>query len=305
MSSSSGEPLQPYLPYPGTNTLAPVRPPLKWAGGKRQLIPQMRPYFPKTFARYHEPFLGSGAVFFFLAPQRHSPSFLSDLNPELVNFYRVLIEETEAFLAEIRVLENEYLKASWPERETLYYRWRNADRAPEFAHWSPLQRAVRFYFLNRTAYNGLYRTNQQGIFNVPWGRYKRPALYRPQVLENAAEILRRLARYLEVASFEVVLDHAQAGDFVYFDPPYAPLSPTSAFTTYTKEGFGADDQRRLASVCRELDRRNVHFLLSNSAVAWIRELYRGFKIVTVQARRNINSKGDKRGHVGELLVCNY
>jgi len=302
-SSVNQPPLSPYLPSIGMYT--PVSPPIKWAGGKTQLLPVMQPLFPKIFGHYHEPFLGGGAVFFFLIPQRGTPSHLSDLNPELINFYQVLRDQTEAFLDKIKKLHNQYQQANDAEREKIFYTWRNVDRSPEFATWSPLQRAVRFYFLNRTAYNGLYRTNQKGLFNTPWGRYKKPALYRPQVLRDAAQILQKFAIWIQVASFETVLDRAKSGDFVYLDPPYAPLSSTASFTTYTKEGFNAQDQRKLAAVCRELDRHGVMFLLSNSNVSWVRDLYKGFAIQTVKARRNINSKGNKRGAVDELLVYNY
>ncbi len=299
------EPLTPYITAIGIGKMPPVAPPLKWAGGKGQLLPQMATHFPTTFRHYHEPFLGGGAVFFHLIPQRGVMAFLSDLNTELINFYRVLRDQTDPLLECLRDLESEYLQAKPEARERMYYRWRNADREPDFSHWPPLKRAVRFYFLNKTAFNGLYRTNRRGEFNVPWGRYVAPPLYRPALLRNAADILQRFVLWLEVASFEIVLDNVQAGDFVYFDPPYAPLSPTASFTAYTKEDFGADDQRRLAGLCRELDRRGVMFLLSNSNLPWIRELYYGFHIITVQARRNINRNGKRRGPISELLIRNY
>ncbi len=305
MSNFLRDPLAPYLPRAGVGVLAPVAPPIKWAGGKGQLLPQMQRYFPTTFHRYHEPFLGGGAVFFHLIPQRGSEAFLSDRNEELINFYRVLREQTDLFLERLRSLEDEYLRAKPEERERMYYRWRNVDRQPEFRCWGELDRAVRFYFLNKTAFNGLYRTNRRGEFNVPWGRYPRPSLYRPELLRNAAEVLQRFAIWLEAAPFEVVLDHATTGDFVYLDPPYAPLSPTASFTAYTKEDFGAEDQRRLAQLCRDLDRRGVMFLLSNSDLPWVRELYTGFEMTTVQARRNINRDGKRRGPIAELLVRNY
>ncbi|RMD58409.1 DNA adenine methylase [Candidatus Parcubacteria bacterium] len=295
----------PYLPELGVGELAPVSSPLKWAGGKGQLLAQMQAHFPPAFARYHEPFLGGGAVFFYLVPQRGCRAFISDLNPELMNFYAVLRNETDAFLRAVRQLAEAYQQSSPEERKSMYYLWRNADRAEDFSAWPALKRAVRFYFLNKTAYNGLYRTNQRGYFNVPWGRYKRPSLYRPDVLKSAAEVLRRFIEWMGAASFTIVLEHVQAGDFVYLDPPYVPLSPTSSFTSYTREGFGAEEQAALAAVCRELDRRNVMFLLSNSAVEEVKRLYRGFRQVEVQARRNINSKGDKRGPIPELLVRNY
>ena len=304
-NASPKEPAAPYLPLMTQRVMPPVSPPLKWAGGKAALLPQMRKHFPDGFARYHEPFLGGGAVFFYLVPQQGSQAFLSDLNPELINFYRVLREAPEDFLEAVKPIHEIYLQKSEEERKRLYYEWRNADRTPEFKKWSPLQRAVRFYFLNKTAFNGLYRINRQGLFNVPWGGYKRPALYRPRVLRDAAEVLQRFAAFLETASFEVVLENAQSGDLVYFDPPYAPVSATASFTTYTSGGFGKAAQKRLASVCRELDRRGVMFLLSNSDLPWVRALYTSFAVFTVQARRNINSKGDKRGPVNEILVRNY
>ena len=304
-SSNSKEPLAPYLPEIAEALFSPVQPPLKWAGGKASLLPQMRPHFPKQFNRYHEPFLGGGAVFFRCVPQWGRPAFLSDLNAELINFYRVLRDDVESLLTEVRALNEMYLQASEEERKILYYTWRNADREPDFQQWSLLKRAVRFYFLNRTAFNGLYRINQRGLFNVPWGGYKRPALYRPQVLRSAAQVLQRFTVFLEDISFEIVLENAQSGDFVYLDPPYAPLSSTAAFTTYTSGGFGEAEQKRLAEVCRELDRRGVMFLLSNSDLQWVRALYSGFAVFTVQARRNINSKGNRRGPVNEILVRNY
>ena len=304
-SSEVDEPLAPYLPQTALGLMAPVAPPLKWAGGKGQLLPQMQRYFPPRIHHYHEPFLGGGAVFFHLAPQHGVQAFLSDRNEELINFYRVLRDQTEPLLERLRTLEAEYLQSTPDEQKQMYYRWRNADRQPDFHRWSSLDRAVRFYFLNKTAFNGLYRTNRRGEFNVPWGHYPRPSLYRPELLRNAAEVLQRFAYWLEAAPFEVVLEQVKPGDFVYLDPPYAPLSPTANFTAYTKEDFGPHDQRRLAQLCRELDRRGVMFLLSNSDLPWVRELYAGFEMATVQARRNINRNGKGRGPIAELLVRNY
>lgn len=283
----------------------PVTPVIKWAGGKSQLIVHLDPLFPARFARYHEPFLGGGAVFFHLVPQRQTPAYLSDLNEDLVNFYRVLRDETEAFLREVRVLAEEYARRDEEGRKEMYYRWRNADREPAFSSWSQLRRAVRFYFLNKTAYNGLYRTNRRGHFNVPWGRYKKPALYIPESLRRAALVLRAYVQRLSVEPFDQALERAQAGDFVYLDPPYVPLSSTSNFTAYTKEGFGPGDQKRLADLCRDLDRRGVLFMLSNSDTPVVRDLYQGFDIRQVWARRSINAYGDGRGPVAEVVVRNY
>ena len=286
-------------------SLKPTVPVLKWAGGKGQLLPHLIPLFPPSFARYHEPFLGGGAVFFYLAPARDVPAYLSDMNPDLIIFYRVLRDRTEEFINAVRSLAEMYEQADEAGRKALYYSWRNADRSPDFSTWSPLQRAVRFYFLNKTAYNGLYRTNRRGHFNVPWGRYTRPALFIPDALRRAARVLQRYAQRLAVTPFEEALALAQAGDFVYLDPPYVPRSSTAKFTAYTKDGFGEEDQRRLAALCRTLDRRGVLFMLSNSDTPLVWSLYRTFHVRRVWARRNISARGASRGPVTELVIRNY
>lgn len=283
----------------------PVAPVVKWAGGKKQLLAHLAPLFPQEMARYHEPFLGGGAVFFYLAPLRQVSSLLSDLNEELITFYRVLRDDTEALLDALREVAEVYWRLDEEAQKVMYYRWREADRDPAFQEWSPLRRAVRFYFLNKTGYNGLYRLNQRGWFNVPWGRHKKPAIYAPQALREAASILGAFAVRLDAMPFEEALDRARPGDFVYLDPPYVPLSSTANFTTYTREGFGLEDQARLAQWCRELDRRGVRFLLSNSDTPQVREWYAGFRMMQVQARRSINSKARSRGPVPELVVWNY
>ncbi len=283
----------------------PSAPIIKWAGGKGQLIPVLTPLLPARFVRYFEPFLGGGAVFFYLASTRGIPAFLSDLNPELINFYQVLRDNTEEFLEALRNLAETYKNNNNEGKKAMYYAWRNADRTSEFATWSPLRRALRFYFLNKTAYNGLYRTNRQGHFNVPWGQYMHPSLYVPEILRRAARLLREHARRLAVEPFEKALERPKAGDFVYLDPPYVPLSATSRFTAYTREGFTLEDQRRLANICRELDQRGVLFMISNSDTPLVHELYRGFHIQRVWARRSINARGDKRLPISELVIRNY
>ena len=263
------------------------RPFLKWAGGKGQLLEQYAPLFPQRYKRYLEPFVGGGAVFFHLRPAR---AVLSDGNPELIDCYRAVREEVRAVVAALRL--HRY------ERDHFY-----AVRAQEPETLTLAERAARTIFLNRTCFNGLYRVNSKGRFNVPFGRYANPTIVDPPNLQACSRALRR-AR-VECAPFQAVLGEARRGDFVYFDPPYHPRSKTSYFTGYAPGGFTADDQRELARVYATLDRRGVLAMLSNSDTPLIRELYRGYRIVEVRAARSINSKGGSRGAVTELVVLNY
>ena len=301
------EPLTRYLITEKTRnaTFAPISPVLKWAGGKSQLLTQIASLFPPSFENYHEPFLGGGAVFFYLAPQKCKPSWLCDINAELINFYRVIRDQVDSFIARICDFDKRYRAANKTEKEKLFYQIRNLDRIPDFDATSPFLRAMRFYTLNKTAYNGLHRTNRKGQFNVPWGRYEKPSLCARIQLLDASEVLQRFSIWLETSSFEVVLENAKTADFVYFDPPYVPLSTTASFTAYTPEGFNAKDQSKLADICRELDRHNVQFMLSNSDTSLAHQLYAKFNITKLQARRSINSNGNKRGPITELLITNY
>jgi len=264
-----------------------VRPPIKWVGGKGQLIPQFEPLFPRRFGGYHEPFFGGGAVFFRLLPER---AVLIDKNPELINFYLVLRDRLDDLIAHARRHRNE---------AGYYYEIRGMD--PD--RMDPVARASRFLYLNRTAFNGLWRVNRRGKHNVPFGRYKNPKIADEESLRAAAEALKRAEILLD--DFGRVLDFARPGDFVYLDPPYHPVSETARFTRYTAEDFGPEDQARLAGVFRELDRRGCLVMLSNSDTEFIRGLYRGYDVRTVRARRAINSKAERRGPVSELVIRNY
>jgi DNA adenine methylase len=267
-----------------------ARPFLKWAGGKGQLIEQFRPLLPRTYERYFEPFVGSAAVFFALRPRAAT---LSDVNRELVDCYVAVQKHVEEVVAALGRHEYD------PEQ---YYRVREIDPAS-----LPLaERAARTIYLNKTGYNGLYRVNRKGRFNVPFGRYTNPGFRHPDSLENLRACSRALRRVkLDVRDFGDVVRHARAGDFVYFDPPYVPVSETSAFTSYVPGGFGAAEQERLADVVRRLSDRGVRVMLSNSDTPAVRALYRGFRIETVHASRSINSKVDRRGKIGEVVVRNY
>jgi DNA adenine methylase len=271
---------------------------VKWAGGKAQLVPRFRQVFPPArggpesrpagFERYFEPFLGGGAVYLALRPAR---AVLSDLNADLMNAWRVVRDDPEALMAALDA--HVYDRAH-------YYRV----RALEPEALDPVQRAARFIYLNKTCYNGLYRVNSRGRFNVPFGRYPRP----PKLYDRANLLaISRLLRDAELlcAPFEEGTEGAGPGDFVYLDPPYDPLSPTANFTGYTEGNFTREDQRRLAAHVRDLDRRGCLVAVSNSDTPEIRELYRGFHIETVRMPRNINCKPDGRAPVHELLITNF
>nr|WP_290670392.1 DNA adenine methylase [Ardenticatena sp.] len=266
---------------------------LKWAGGKRQLLSVLMESIPEQFEVYHEPFLGGGALFFALfRANKIKKAFLSDINCELIETYRA-----------IRDIPNEVLSLlqEYPHDEEFFYNL----RALNPAQLSRAECAARMIYLNKTCYNGLYRVNKKGQFNVPFGRYRNPKYYDPENILAVSQSL-QLAQ-IECASFEVVLQQAQPGDFVYFDPPYIPRNTTSDFTSYTRHGFSLEDQKRLRNVCLELTKRNVCVLLSNSYTPLIFELFEnsGFEINIVYANRFINSNANERGKIKEVLLANY
>ncbi|HBT19950.1 MAG TPA: modification methylase [Peptococcaceae bacterium] len=264
------------------------KPPVKWAGGKTQLIPQFEPLFPrKEYELYIEPFVGGGAVFFHLLPQQ---AVLIDSNEELMNFYQVVRDNLEELLLDLRKHKN---------TEEYYYSVRAID--PETL--SPVERASRFLYLNKTAYNGLWRVNSRGEFNVPYGKYKNPKIIDEPNLRLVSQALRKAK--IICGDFSLVLEFARPDTFVYFDPPYHPLSETANFTSYTSDAFGAEDQKRLADIFRELDRRGCMVMLSNSDTEFIRRLYQGYDIQVVYARRFINCKPSGRGPITELVIRNY
>ncbi len=272
------------------------RPFLKWAGGKSQLLAQYNELFPKTYRNYYEPFLGGGAVFFNLRPKR---SFLSDINLEIINVYRCIRDQVEEIIKQIH---HHYLH----HNESYYYDVRA--RVEETAEWfwvgNNVERAARILYLNKTCFNGLYRENSKGHFNVPIGRYKNPSIYDPDLLRVCAKQLKTTR--IEPVGFEDVLRRARSSnDFVYFDPPYQPLNQTSSFTSYTRYSFTEADQIRLRDTFERLRDRGVHVMLSNSDCEFIRDLYSGFNIHTIYASRNINSQGSKRGKITEVLVTSY
>jgi len=267
---------------------------VKWAGGKGSLVSEITARIPRgrTFRRYLEPFVGAGALFFWI--RRSFPDhecLIADSNEELINAYRAIRDDVDRVLTK---LETHQVLHS---REH-YYNVRGA--APR----EPTERAARFIYLNHTCYNGLYRVNRRGAFNVPMGRYDRPRIVDRENLLAVATALRGVA--IEAADFEAVTEGAGPGDLLYLDPPYHPLSETSAFTSYTAGGFGVGEQRRLARVFEKLSRRGAFVILSNSSSDLVRELYESLdphpRIDEVQVPRAINSKGTSRGPVAELLI---
>lgn len=266
----------------------PPRPFLKWAGGKNRLIPQYQPYFPKSFNTYYEPFLGGGAVFFHLRPQS---AVLTDINPDLINAYCCVRDKVESVILLLQEHQQQH-------SNEYYYYMRSLTPKIE------IERAARFIYLNRTCFNGLYRENSQGEFNVPIGKYQNPQICNPEILRSASATLENVK--IEEKTFEHVLESANSSDdFVYFDPPYHPVSSTSYFTAYSRHSFIEDDQYQLRDIFVELAGRGVKVMLSNSDCPFIRDLYSKFKFHEISAARAINSKIKKRGSIAEVLVTSY
>ena len=296
-----------------------LRPFLKWAGGKRQLLPALRDFYPDAFGTYHEPFLGSGAVFFDLAGRLTTGRVrLTDVNADLIGCWLRLRDNPDEVIAGLRKLATGYHEA--PDEH--FYRVRNDEFNPARreimngtgprAEAYTADLAAMFIYLNRTGYNGLFRLNSSGLFNVPRGRYKNPRICDEDTLRRVSSTLSRLSVQIEHAPFDAVLCSAHAGDFIYFDPPYAPLSATSQFTSYTSDRFGSEDQRRLQRALIELARRECRVVLSNSTAPDIASLYdgnadaekAGLRAHKVPARRAINSNAARRGHIDEYIITN-
>ncbi len=261
-----------------------ARPFLKWAGGKGQLLTELRAVVPARSARYFEPFLGGGALFFDLLPAK---GVLSDVNAEIIDCYLAVRDHVEELIRALGAHRYD------PEH---YYKMREVE-----PFGLPLvERAARTIFLNKTGFNGLYRVNRSGKFNVPFGRYANPVICDERNLRACSRALSDVE--LAVCDFEVAVAGARRGDFVYFDPPYVPISRTSTFTAYAPRGFGPEEQVRLSKVFRRLTERGVCVVLSNSDVPEVRDLYAGYTIRAVKAARSINSKTSRRGPVCELVV---
>lgn len=271
-----------------------VKPLVKWAGGKRQLLPQIHNALPgEGYGRFFEPFLGGGAVLFSLRPERAT---VNDLNSELINLYSVVRDDVDGLIE---------LLQSYPFDEDFFYELRALDRSDDYAKLTDVERAARMLYLNRTCYNGLYRVNAAGQLNAPWGRYKNPTICDVPTLRGVSAYLSDNQVEFHNGDYAAILKEAKEGDFVYFDPPYDPVNETSNFTGYAAGGFNRSEQERLKHECDLLNARGVKFMLSNSATDFIKDLYAEYTIDIVGATRAINSKASKRGKVDEVLVRNY
>jgi DNA adenine methylase len=266
-----------------------AHPPLKFAGGKTFLLPEILSRLPAKINTYYEPFVGGGAVFFALATEgRFKRAVIGDANAELMNAYEMIQRDPQALMG--------FFIRGHAQDEKSYYRI----RAQDPNELAALARAARTIYLNKVGFNGLYRVNRKGVFNVPWGRQEGRKLFDDENILACSAALAQAA--LTALDFGMTVAPAKRGDVVYFDCPYIPVSVTANFTTYTAGGFGLADQTRLRDVAKNLVKRGVHVLLSNADTPLVRKLYRGFKIESVQAPRRVNSKASKRGNVGELLI---
>ena len=271
-----------------------VLPFVKWVGGKRQLLNEIEKHIPEQFSKYYEPFIGGGAVLFHVRPKN---AIINDSNEELVNLYNVIKESPEELIEDLKKHKNE---------EKYFYEVRGIDREKEkYLELSNIQRASRIIFLNKTCYNGLFRVNSSGEFNSPFGRYKNPNIVNDVTIRAVGNYLSKNDIQILNTDYEKSLSKIRKGAFVYFDPPYDPISDSSSFTGYTKNGFDRTEQERLKKVCDKLNDKGVNFLLSNSSTEFIRDLYKDYNIFSIKAKRAINSKGNGRGETTEVLVKNY
>lgn len=270
---------------------APV---LKWVGGKRQLIDSLRPLLPKRITTYYEPFVGGGALLFHLQP---NTAYINDINPELIRVYTAIKDDVDALIEELQQFEN---------TSEQFYSVRDWDRNKAYYDsLSDVKKAARIIFLNKTCFNGLYRVNNAGEFNSPFGNYRNPNIVNAPVLRAVSSYFNAADIHMSCLDYEEVLKTIPKGAFVYLDPPYDPMSETSSFTGYSKDGFSRTDQIRLRECCDDLNARGVRFMLSNSATDFILDQYSEYNITIVKARRAINSVATKRGDVDEVVVRNY
>ena len=272
-----------------------VAPFLKWVGGKRQLMPSIVDHLPENIKdyKYIEPFIGGGAVFFNLQPKN---AVINDYNEELINVYQVIKDNLDDLIIDLKKHKNE---------AEYFYSIRSLDRNGEFKKLSAVKRASRLIFLNKTCFNGLYRVNNAGEFNSPFGRYKNPNIVNEPTLKAVNKFLNNNNVEINSGDYSEILKQTDKKCFVYLDPPYHPISESSNFTGYVQGGWNMYDQIDLKTACDELLKKGVKFLLSNSSADFIKDLYKDYKITIVKANRAINSNGADRGEVDEVLIRNY
>jgi DNA adenine methylase len=271
-----------------------VAPVLKWVGGKRQLLDSLTPLLPSKITTYCEPFVGGGALLFNLQP---SNAYVNDINADLIGVYQVIKDDVEALITALQTFKNE---------ADAFYAVRDWDRDKEkYAALTVVERAARILYLNKTCYNGLFRVNNAGEFNSPFGNYRNPNIVNAPTLRAVNSYLNAVTIQLSSVDYTEVLRILPKGAFVYLDPPYDPVSDTSSFTGYSKGGFTKDDQIKLRECCDDLSTRGIKFMLSNSATDFIKEQYSAYYVNVVRAKRAINSDSSKRGEIDELVVRNY
>jgi DNA adenine methylase len=273
-----------------------IKPVVKWAGGKRQILAHLRDHLPKSWGHYYEPFMGGGALLVALYNQgRITRATISDANPDLVSLYRVIQKQPDDLIRALKKPEFENTREKYLElRKRFNYKRDVSDR---------VERAALFLYLNRHGYNGLWRVNRKGEFNVPFGRYQSPQLPASDTILGFSRLLECVK--IQEGDFANTIKKARKGDFVYFDPPYFPLSSTSHFTSYHAGKFTWDDQVRLAEVCKNLTICGVTVMVSNSRTPEISNLYQGFFYKIIEAARAINSRGDCRTGIQEMIITNY
>lgn len=272
-----------------------LKPITKWVGGKRQLLPELQSLLPTSYNNYFEPFVGGGALLFSLAPKK---AVINDLNSDLINLYITVREEPKKLL---ELLELHQVNNS----KEYYLKIRALDRSEDFNNLTKVEKAARLLYMLKVDFNGMYRVNSKGQFNVPYGKYKNPQIANTENIEIVSEYFNKHEIIILNDDFSRAVEGAKIGDLVYFDPPYIPVSETSNFTSYTSAGFGSNEQKRLRDLFFELSDAGVYVMLSNSDTKLTRELYGQANIHEVQAMRVINSNAKRRGKIGELIITNY
>jgi len=271
-----------------------VAPVLKWVGGKRQLLDKLTPLLPQNINTYCEPFVGGGALLFYLQP---NIAYVNDINTELMRVYNVIKNDVESLITALQNFKND---------ADFFYAVREWDRDKiKYSSLSDVQKAARILYLNKTCYNGLFRVNNAGEFNSPFGNYLNPNIVNAPTLRAVNKYLNTATVHLTSVDYAEVLKILPYETFVYLDPPYDPVSDTSSFTGYSKGGFTRDDQIRLRQCCDELHARGIKFMLSNSATDFIKEQYAAYNITVIKAKRAINSVATKRGEIDEMVIRNY
>ena len=288
--------------------MAKAKPFIKWVGGKSQLIEQLDAQLPADFGNwenvtYIEPFVGGGAMLFYML-QRYpniEHAIINDINPDLTTCYRTVRDTPEQLIESLMDIENAYLALETEEERKDFFM--TARERYNEKNLDPIENTTKFFFLNRTCFNGLYRVNKKGLFNVPFGKYLNPTICDPDTIRKDSELLQRVEILND--DFETTFEHARGNTLFYFDPPYRPLSDTSSFNDYAKESFNDDAQIRLKKFCDRIDEAGFHFMLSNSDCNFFDVLYQAYQIERVWASRSINSNPNKRGKLTEILVHNY